>query len=96
MAPKIVWSERALSDLREMFDYIRRDSEIHAALMVERILASAGQLGDFPLSGRIVPEFDRKEIREIILSSYRLVYRIKRGSIQILRISHSARLLRTS
>ena len=33
------------------------------------------QLADFPLSGRVVPEIGRKEIRELILPHYRIIYR---------------------
>ncbi len=47
----------------------------------------------FPESGRIVPELKRKEIREIILGNYRIIYRIKGELVEILTVYHSSRLL---
>ena len=44
--------------------------------------------------GRIVPELDELNVRELILSNYRLVYRIHAEKIQILRLIHGARLLK--
>jgi len=43
--------------------------------------------------GRVVPEFDNGNIRELIETPYRLVYRIDESheSIEVVRIWHAAR-----
>ena len=47
-----------------------------------------------PKIGRIVPEFNTENIRELINGSYRIVYSIKsQHQIDVLTIHHSARLL---
>ncbi len=47
----------------------------------------------FPEAGRIVPEYQDKNLREKIFQNYRIVYRIKGDFIEIVTISHSARQL---
>lgn len=58
-----------------------------------KIFEAAERLELFPESGRIVPELNRKEIREVIFGSYRIIYRIRDKLVEILTVYHSARLL---
>jgi plasmid stabilization system protein ParE len=64
---QIVWSPQSLRDLRAIRDYIAIDSERYADLTIARIFSAVERLLDFPQSGRIVPERDDPEIREIIV-----------------------------
>ena len=41
----------------------------------------------------MVPEVGRDEIREIIVQSYRIIYRVLPDEVEILTIHHGARLL---
>jgi len=50
-------------------------------------------LPEFPQSGRIVPEYRNENIREKIYKHYRIIYRIKNNSIEIVAIYHGSRLL---
>jgi plasmid stabilization system protein ParE len=61
--------------------------------MVDRITRRSIQLADSPLSGRIVPEFQAKDIREVIEKPYRIIYRVKQDQIDVLAVIHGARLL---
>jgi plasmid stabilization system protein ParE len=45
---KIVWTEPAVEDLRELHDYIARDSEMYASGFVERIVLAVERLVDHP------------------------------------------------
>lgn len=48
-----------------------------------------------PYIGRVVPEFNEKFIREVISGNYRIVYKIiNELQVDILRVYHSARLLK--
>jgi toxin ParE1/3/4 len=47
----------------------------------------------FPEVGRSVPNFNDDKLREIIFGNYRIIYEIKKTSIEILTIWHSKRLL---
>ncbi|MBI3923091.1 MAG: type II toxin-antitoxin system RelE/ParE family toxin [Armatimonadetes bacterium] len=55
----VIWSKRAISDLREIADYISEDSLQAAERMIDQIDAVVQRLHTFPLSGRVVPELRR-------------------------------------
>jgi toxin ParE1/3/4 len=61
--------------------------------LVREIFGRTEQLVDFPESGRVVPEFGVKTIRELIHSPFRLVYRIDPTKIWVIRVWRSERLL---
>jgi len=44
-----------------------------------------------PESGRIVPEKESPEIRELIEGNYRIFYRLRKDKVIILRIHNSAK-----
>ena len=50
-------------------------------------------LAQFPELGRIVPEFGDTHIREIVVRSYRVIYRVDhaRHSVEVARFWHGAR-----
>lgn len=91
---KIVWTETALEDLRNIHDYISKDSILYANRLGNKFLRKIEILHTFPKVGRIVSEFEKENIRELIEGNYRIVYYISsRNSISILRIHHSSRLM---
>ncbi len=47
----------------------------------------------FPRSGRVVPEYQKDNLREKIFQNYRIVYRIRSTAIEIVAISHGAKIL---
>jgi plasmid stabilization system protein ParE len=83
MRSAILWSQRARLDLLTIGDFIARDKPQAAATLVGRILDAVERTALFPTSGRIVPEIDRTNIREIILENYRIVYLLSETSITI-------------
>lgn len=92
---KIDWTELLILDLKEIFDYIAVNSDRYASLTTYKIYQRVQILADNPFSGRIVPEFNKNPIRELIEGNYRIIYRIKSEiQIDILRVYHSARLLK--
>jgi len=90
---QLVWSPSALTSLAEVCEYISRDSEHYAKLFAQRIFAAAEMLALFPESGRVVPEYDRRDLRELLFQNYRIVYRIRGDQVQIAAVVHGARLL---
>ncbi|MEI6138027.1 MAG: type II toxin-antitoxin system RelE/ParE family toxin [Mariniphaga sp.] len=89
---KIVWTDQAVADLRDIFDFISKDSKRYADNQVRRIKTKTIILKTRPESGRIVPEIGIKELRELIEGNYRIIYRIfSDESIEILAVHHSAR-----
>ena len=88
------WTQRARDDLRDIHDFIARDSPRAAEALVERLLTATERLAAFPESGRVVPEFPALGYREIIVSSYRVLYRLADHTVWITAVVHGRRLLR--
>ena len=47
-------------------------------------------MGDFPELGRIIPRFDRGDVRELILGRHKLVYRLVEDNVEILAVLYGA------
>jgi len=62
---KVVWTDTAKRNLRTIHDYIAQNSPAYAKRMVDRLTSRSKQIGVFPLSGRVVPEFEVGQIREV-------------------------------
>jgi plasmid stabilization system protein ParE len=90
---KVFLSDDALSDLERIVAYIAPHNSIAAERLGNQLLDVALSLCTFPERGRIVPEFRRPELREIIFRSYRIIYRINNTdqSLEIVRFWHGAR-----
>lgn len=88
---QIAWSDPSLSDLESIHHYIARDSELYADAVIFDILESAECLLDYPQSGRVVPELEDGNTREIIVGNYRIMYSAERDTINILTVLHGAR-----
>lgn len=87
---KIVWTEPARRDLREIFEYIANENPNAARRLLGEIKEQALILIDNPQIGRA----GRVEgTRELVLSgtNYILPYRAKGKQIQILAVFHGAR-----
>lgn len=93
MKTAILWSKRARLDLLEIGDFIARDKPEAAATWVRKILDAIERTALFPASGRIVPEIDRSDIREIILENYRIVYQQSESTIMVLTVFEGHRLI---
>ncbi|MEA5502245.1 type II toxin-antitoxin system RelE/ParE family toxin [Halotia wernerae UHCC 0503] len=93
MVYQVVWSSKALEDVEAIATYISRDSASYTAAVVQKILDITRNLGEFPFSGRIVPELGENTIREKLAYSYRIIYQIQGDTIIIAAVIHGKRLL---
>ena len=90
---KIVWTLRSREDLHNIATFIAKDNPAAALKLGDLIFARVDTLEKFPELGRIVPERNQPNIREIVVKNYRLVYRVhqKEKFLEILRVWHGAR-----
>lgn len=88
---KVEWSITAGNDLEEIEDFIARDSVLHAVTFIDKIVDSVEKLHENPQIGRIVPEFNRSDLRELLFRGYRIVYLVRDDSLVVLRVVHGAR-----
>jgi len=80
---RVVWTARALRDLASLRAYIWHDNPAAAERQVERILAAAARLAEFPETGRA-------GTRELVVSRtpYLVPYRVRGELVEVLRVLH--------
>ena len=91
---KVIWTELALGDLKAIHEYISKDSKGYADKFIGRLIDKVSQLQTFPKSGRIVPEYNSEDLRELIAGNHRIVYRVHSHHVGIARVHHAARPLK--
>jgi plasmid stabilization system protein ParE len=82
------WTEHAVTQLAALAEFISLDSPVYAEQVVDRIVARLEQARRHPASGRMVLEFGREDVRELIEPPYRLVYRVRADAVEVLSILH--------
>ena len=88
---EIIWTRSTLNDLKEIHEYIAKDSLFYADRFVLLLNSRVEILENFPLSGRVVPEKEDETIRELIEGNYRIFYKmVSKSKVNILRIHHAA------
>ena len=91
---KIRWTRKATEDIYALREFFKGHSEKYAEQLTEKIFEKAEYLEHYPEIGRIVPELDRPEIRELIFKNYRIVYYVVSSDyIDILAVHNGLRLL---
>jgi toxin ParE1/3/4 len=89
---RVRWLRTALRNLDEEASYIAADDPAAARLVVARVLEAVAQLADQPALGRPgrVPS-----TRELVVARTRYIvpYRVRRDSVEILRVFHTSRRL---
>jgi addiction module RelE/StbE family toxin len=89
---KLIWTDQAINDLGDIGDYIGENSEKYAKFTVKKLFERSEILKTFPQAGRIVPEKNEENVRELIEGNYRIIYEIVSvDQINILTVYHSAR-----
>ena len=93
MGYQIALAPSARNDLKDIVRYISLDSPERAVTFGQFLVTQTKRLAEFPELGRVVPEFGIPTIREIIVRSYRVIYRVDHADcrIDIVRFWHSAR-----
>ena len=90
---RVGWTPQALADLDAICLFIARDAPAMASIFADRVFRATDRLAEHPRSGRIVPELDQDQLREVILGNYRIIYRLLGEDVQVLTVHHGARLL---
>jgi plasmid stabilization system protein ParE len=88
---RLNWTEIALNDINEIYDFIAKDSKFYAKNVVGAIRKKVKIVKKYPKIGRIIPEINIENYREIFQWNYRIMYKIIGEDIYILSIYHGAR-----
>ena len=91
----VIWIDQAIDDIHSIAEYIAKDSQKYAAITVSKLFKRVEMLTSHPKAGRVVPETNNENIRELIEGNYRIIYEIiSEQRIEILTVHHSARQLK--
>lgn len=91
---KLIWTKESLLRLKEIDKYISRDNPVAATEFVHKLISIAETIVDNPKKGRVVPELSLDNIRELLFKNYRIVYLIKKSSVEVLTVFEGHQLLK--
>lgn len=89
----VVWTLSAKKDLKAIREYISKDSPFNAQRVVAAITKKVSTLDNLPTPGKKVPEFNNEKIRQVSVSSWRVIYHVGQHRISIVTIIHKRKLL---
>lgn len=90
---RIIWSPLAVDRASEIADYIAQDKPSAAEKWIDTVFSKVERLKSSPEIGRIIPEINDSQFRELIYGNYRIIYRIETKQISILTIRHGRQIL---
>jgi toxin ParE1/3/4 len=88
---KVHWTDIAVEHLASINAYLEHNASDYALRVIDRLTRRSVQIAEFPNSGRIFPELNLPNVREVIEGPYRIVYLVKSEQIDILAVIHTAR-----
>jgi toxin ParE1/3/4 len=93
---KVFWTNKAIEQLKAVHNYDAQISPEYANRLVDLITKRSEQIGNFPNSGRMLPEINLEQIREIIEANYRVIYYVGVDRIDVLTVVHGQQKLSSS
>lgn len=91
----VTFTASAVTDLEDIRSwYVDQQAPAVGDELLRKIISQVERLGAFPESGRVVPEFGIANLREIIYSPFRIIYRLDESRVRIVRVWRSERLLK--
>lgn len=92
MARQLIWTPRAIRQIDAIAAYIERSSGRYPEAVVGRFLLRMSKIPDQPGQGRRVPEYDGlRDYREVLVHSWRLIYRVEPDAVIVVAVFHGAR-----
>jgi plasmid stabilization system protein ParE len=91
MGQKLIIAPSARSDLHHIVQEIARDAPGRGANSATRSWIERSKQPIFPRSGRVVPEFGRDDLRELIHDPIRIIYRVRSDAVEVVRFWHAKR-----
>ena len=70
----VYWSAKAKARLKEIYDYIDKDSPIRARQVVDRLTRRSESLALLPRADRPVPEYPQDSLREVLERLFRIIF----------------------
>jgi plasmid stabilization system protein ParE len=88
------WTAQASGDLIEILEFIGADRPAAAREVGRDVLRQSRTLARNPLRGRMMPELSEqgiKDYRQILVSRYRVIYRVRSDAVEVAAVIDTAR-----
>ena len=89
---QVRWTPQAADDLEAICLFIARDAPQLAAVFADRVARTTDRLASYPRLERVAPELGIENIREIIVGSYRVIYRIRQDEVQLVTLHDTTKI----
>lgn len=89
---RVNWTDQSVKDLKEIAEYISKDSKRYAKIQIQRIRQRTHILKQYQLAGQRLETFGDLNIRQLTEGSYVILYHVKGDAqVDILTVHHSSR-----
>lgn len=89
---RVLFTPSAEKHFLSALAYIRRENPSAAQSLRDRAHKSLSRPGEFPHSGRHIPEFPDLPYREVLVPPYRFFYRVREDTVWIVDVWHDAQI----
>jgi toxin ParE1/3/4 len=90
---ELIWTIKAIEQVEQIGSFIEKDSPFQARRVIQLIVKETRKLGEHPRIGKMIPEVQEDQYREITVFSYRILYKIlDENRIAIVGVIHGQRL----
>ena len=90
---RVDWTDLALDRADEIAQHIAEDDREAAVRWMVGLFDAADRLSRFPEGGRMVPELEQRDVRELVYGAYRIFYRVG-DAVRVLSVRHGSQLIR--
>lgn len=86
---ELKWTDKALSDLARLYEFLAPVNQDAAARIVQSLVAAPATLMKNPRIGERLEEFERRDVRRILVGHYEMRYEIQGSTVYVLRLWHT-------
>lgn len=79
---RLIWTDEAVSGLRNIHDYIARDRPETARRTIDSIINKVESLATYPNSGRTYPYHGQWQVKLLPYGSFRIAYLVAEGQAE--------------
>ena len=89
----VLWDEKAVSELKAIYDFIYNDSPSAAAKVRDELFRTTKDLKTMPRKFQVYAFADELsgEYRSVVRWRYRIIYEVMKDAVHIVRIIHTSK-----
>lgn len=88
---EIAWTEPAVAEVSAYIDFLAELDPDAAERWYRAVIQAIERASGFPHIGRVVPELSREDVREVIVSKHRVIYRVTATHLVVWSVHHGHR-----